>query len=151
MFPIKPDFGFLVADAARLIRRDFDRRAKGTGLSRAQWAVLARLARHEGLKQAELADLLDMQPISLARHIDRLEARGCVERRADANDRRAYRLFLTAPAGPLMEQLQRLGQQSRSQAMTGIPDELQQQLCQVLDQIRDNLADDRPAPQEILA
>lgn len=147
----KPDFGFLVADAARLIRRDFDLRARDTGLSRAQWSVLARLARHEGLKQTELADLLDLQPMSLTRHIDRLEALGCVERRADANDRRAHRLFLTDAAGPLMEQLQILGQQTRLQAMHGIPDEHQQLLCQVLDQIRDNLAGYGQATQEILS
>lgn len=147
----KPNFGFLVADAARLIRRDFDRRARDTGLSRAQWSVLARLARHEGLKQTELADLLDMQPISLARHIDRLEARGCVERRADASDRRAHRLFLTADAGPLMQQLQVLGQQTRAQAMHGIPVEHQQLLCQLLDQIRGNLADYGQPPQETLS
>lgn len=140
MTATEPNFGFLIADAARLIRRDFDRRARDTGLSRAQWSVLARLARHEGLKQTELADLLEMQPISLARHIDRLEARGCVERRADANDRRANRLYLSAAAGPLMQQLQVLGQQTRSQAMHGVADEHQQLLCQVLDQIRDNLA-----------
>lgn len=147
----KPNFGFLVADAARLIRRDFDRRARDTGLSRAQWSVLARLARHEGLKQAELADLLEMQPISLARHIDRLEARGCVERRPDASDRRAHRLYLTATAGPLMQQLQVLGQQTRSQAMNGIPPEHQQLLCEVLDQIRDNLAHYGQATQETLS
>lgn len=151
MTPTAPNFGFLVADTARLLRRDFDRRARNTGLSRAQWSVLARLARHEGLKQAELADLLEMQPISLARHIDRLEARGCVERRADANDRRANRLFLTATAGPLMQQLQLLGQQTRAQAMNGIADEHQQLLCQVLDQIRDNLAQCGQVTQENLS
>ncbi|MFE8072904.1 MarR family transcriptional regulator [Marinobacteraceae bacterium S3BR75-40.1] len=140
MSQTSPHFGFILADCARLQRRYFDRRAKGTGLSRAQWSVLAQLSRHEGLKQAELAELLELQPISLARHIDRLEAQGCVERRPDPQDRRARRLFLTDKAGPLLDQLQCLGQEVREQALAGLDEEQRRLVHAALSQVRDNLS-----------
>src|SRR5262245_64226961 len=89
-------------------------------MTRAQWAVLARLQRSEGLKQSELADMLDLQPITLTRLLDRLSANGLIERRPDPDDRRANRLFLTPAAGPLMEHLDRLGNDLMSTVLDGI-------------------------------
>ena len=86
---------FMINEVARLLRTFADQEARQLGMTRAQWAVLARLERHEGLKQAELADMLDMQPISLTRLVDRLAESGLIERRSDPNDRRAKRLYLT--------------------------------------------------------
>ncbi|HEX6012301.1 MAG TPA: MarR family transcriptional regulator, partial [Geminicoccaceae bacterium] len=93
-----PTLGFLLSDAARLFRRRFDQKARPFGLTRAQWQVLARLARHEGINQAGLADLLDLEPITLCRQIDRMEEGGWVTRRPDPGDRRARLLFLTDKA-----------------------------------------------------
>jgi MarR family transcriptional regulator for hemolysin len=96
---------FLISDVARLLRTCADHRARQHGMTRAQWAVLLRLERHEGLKQSDLADLLDIQPITLTRLVDRLCDNGLIERRADPNDRRAKRLYLTAAARPLLDQV----------------------------------------------
>ncbi len=86
-----------------------DQRARQFGMTRAQWAVLFRLDRSEGLKQSELAEILDLQPITLTRLLDRLAENGLIERRADPNDRRANRLFLTPAARPMLERLAELG------------------------------------------
>ena len=101
------DIAFLINDVGRLLRTYADQKARRFGMTRAQWAVLARLERFEGLKQAELADMLDLQPITLTRLIDRLSDSGLIERRADPDDRRAKRLFLTPAAQPLMDRLER--------------------------------------------
>jgi MarR family transcriptional regulator for hemolysin len=99
----------MINDVARLLRTYADQRARQFGMTRAQWAVLARLEHHEGLKQSELAEMLDLQPITLTRLVDRLCANGLIERRPDPNDRRAKRLYLTAAALPLMNRLADLG------------------------------------------
>ena len=103
------EFAFLLNDVARLLRTYADQRARQFGMTRAQWAVLVRLELAEGLKQSELAELLDLQPITLTRLVDRLCANGLIERRADPADRRAKRLYLTAQARPLMDRLAELG------------------------------------------
>ena len=134
------NFGFLLSDSARLLRRNFDRRARQLNLNRAQWSVLARLARHEGVKQTELADILEVSPITLARQIDRLEAGGWVRRQPDPKDRRANRLHLTDKAGPMLEELRARGQESRADALQGLNESERQQLTQLLARIRENLA-----------
>jgi len=96
---------FLISDVARLLRTYADQRARAHGMTRAQWAVLLRLERHEGLKQSDLAELLDIQPITLTRLVDRLCDNGLIERRADPKDRRAKRLHLTAEARPLLDRI----------------------------------------------
>src|SRR6201999_4332054 len=103
------EFAFLISDVARLLRTHADQRARQFGMTRAQWAVLARLESNEGLKQSELAEMLDLQPITLTRLVDRLCASGLIERRADPGDRRVKRLYLTAAARPLMDRLADLG------------------------------------------
>lgn len=94
------DLLFLLHDVARLLRIDADRRARASGMTRAQWVTLIWLDRRPGLSQKELAELLEVEPITVARLVDRLEARGMVERRGDPTDRRIWRLHLSEAAGP---------------------------------------------------
>jgi MarR family transcriptional regulator for hemolysin len=96
---------FLISDVGRLLRTYADQRARLFGMTRAQWAVLLRLERREGLKQSELAEDLDIQPITLTRLVDRLCDNGLIERRSDPNDRRAKRLYLTPAARPLIDRI----------------------------------------------
>lgn len=96
---------FLISDVGRLLRTYADQKARLHGMTRAQWAVLLRLERREGLKQSELAEALDLQPITLTRLVDRLCANGLIERRADPNDRRAKKLYLTPAARPLIDRI----------------------------------------------
>src|SRR5690349_2530605 len=136
----KDTIGFLLNDAARLMRRDFERRTRSVGLTRAQWQTLFHLARAEGSNQATLAELLEVEPITLARVIDKLEANGLVERRPDPRDRRAYLLFLGEPAHPLMEELRALGAETRETALAGLDDEERTQLMNLLTRVRANLS-----------
>jgi MarR family transcriptional regulator for hemolysin len=96
---------FTISDVGRLLRTYADQKARRFGQTRAQWAVLLRLERREGIKQSDLAEDLDIQPITLTRLVDRLCDNGLIERRADPNDRRAKRLYLTPAARPLLERI----------------------------------------------
>jgi MarR family transcriptional regulator for hemolysin len=118
--PINREVAFTIMDVARLLKTFADQRARQYGMTRAQWAVLVRLDRSEGLKQSELAELLDLQPISLTRLLDRLAENKLIERRADPNDRRANRLFLTPAARPLLERLSELGTDMMSTVLEGL-------------------------------
>jgi len=133
-------FGFLLYDAARLLRRDFDRRARAIGLTRAQWSVLAHLSRNEGISQAGLADILDIEPITLARLLDKLEEAGWVERRPHATDRRVYTLYITAKAWPLIAQIRALAAETREVALAGVSPQEQARLVEVLTRVRANLS-----------
>src|SRR5689334_18003827 len=142
--------GFLISDVSRLLRRDFDRRAHHLGLSQAQWRVLARLTRCEGINHASLAEQLEIQPISLTRLIDRMQASGWVERRPDPKDRRALRLFLTPKAQPLIAELFRLGEQTRTAALDGLSEIESRALLEYLHRVKLNLlpgTDAAPASQ----
>ncbi len=90
---------------ARLIRTEADRRARAHGMTRAQWQLLIRLETQPGILQKELAEILEVEPITVARLVDRLEARGMVERRADPMDRRCWRLHLTEQSRPLLGEI----------------------------------------------
>jgi MarR family transcriptional regulator for hemolysin len=114
------EFAFTLNDVARLLRTYADHRAAAFGITRAQWAVMARLNRQEGLKQSELAEMLDLQPITLTRLLDRLGDSGLIERRPDPHDRRANRLFLTPAARPLLERLGGLAEELMATALAGI-------------------------------
>lgn len=96
------DLMFLLHDVARLIRVDADKRARAHGMTRAQWGILIWLERQPGISQKELSELLEVEPITVARLIDRLEARGMVERRPDPRDRRIWRLHLQPAALPVL-------------------------------------------------
>lgn len=138
-------FGFLLYDAARLLRRDFERRAKQLGLTRAQWSVLAHLARNEGTNQAAAADVLEIEPITLVRLLDRLEAAGWVERRPDPNDRRARLLYLTEKAHPILDQMFALSLETREQALIGVSEPERDAMMAMLIKIRQNLSGREPA------
>jgi MarR family transcriptional regulator for hemolysin len=97
-----------LVESSRFLRNYIDHRAKGRGTTRAQWIVLFRLRDQEGLSQVDLADVLELQPISLVRLLDRLVEHGLVERRSDPRDRRANRLFLTATGRQLADDLDSL-------------------------------------------
>jgi MarR family transcriptional regulator for hemolysin len=109
------------------------------GVTRAQWAVLVRLDRFEGLKQSELAEMLDLQPITLTRLLDRLCNNGLIERRSDPNDRRAKRLFLTTAARPLLERLGELGEDMMTTTLNGVSRESVEQIVAQLAIVKENL------------
>jgi MarR family transcriptional regulator, transcriptional regulator for hemolysin len=132
--------GVLVTDAARLLRRRFDLRARGIGVSRAQWQVLIALARSEGINQAALAERLEVETITVGRMVDRLEDAGLVERRADPADRRAWRLFLTPRAHPLLAELQTVAVAVRAEMLAGFSGDDQAALHGLLMRLRANLA-----------
>ncbi|MCP5130721.1 MAG: MarR family transcriptional regulator [Pseudomonadales bacterium] len=130
---------FELHGAARLWRRNFDRSARAHDLSRARWQVLWVLAKEQGLKQTELADRLDVAPISLARQLDNLEKEGLVERRRDAGDRRCFRIHLTDAAEPALRVLKELANESRARALAGLSQDEVGQLYDLLSRIRLNL------------
>src|SRR3954447_3394663 len=129
---------FEIGETAHALRKAFDRLAVGLGVTRAQWKVLFKLTRTPGLRQVELADLLDLEPITLCRIVDRLEEAGLVERTRDPEDRRAWRLHVTAKAQPLIAKLQHVGDELVSQAFAGIDREDIELTKQVLARIREN-------------
>jgi len=95
----------LLHDVARIMRTKFDQRARSRGMTRAQWIILARVARLPGISQSELAAICEVEPITVARLVDRLEKRGLLERRADPNDRRIWRLHNLPAAQPILEEI----------------------------------------------
>ena len=129
---------FEIAETAHALRKAFDRRAVGMGVTRAQWKVLFRLERQPGLRQIELADMLDIEPITLSRILDRLEEAGLVERSADPADRRAWRLHVTAKAQPLIEKLRALADEMIAEAFAGIDPEHIEIMRTVLGRVREN-------------
>lgn len=112
--------GFLVADLARRMRGAFAQQLEGSGLTLAQARALLHVARHEGMRQVELSEQLEVQPITLARLVDQLERSGLVERRADPHDGRAHRIFLTRASGPHLTTIERVAAAIRKQALQGI-------------------------------
>jgi MarR family transcriptional regulator for hemolysin len=132
-------FGYLIGDVTLLFRKLFDRRATRFGLTRAQWRALKALHREEGLRQTELAERLDMEPIAVGRVIDRLQAAGFVERRADPKDRRCWRLYDTAQARAVIDDMEEIALTLRSDANRGISREDLIKAVQVLNSIKDNL------------
>jgi len=133
--------GFVLNDVARLMRKRFEQRARAAalGLTRAQAAVLAHLARQEGINQASLAQLLELEPITLARLLDRLQAVALIERRADPKDRRAHLLFLTGAAYPLLDRIFALAAEVREDALTGVPESERDGLVDLLIAMKANL------------
>src|SRR5471032_3065296 len=137
--PVKREIAFTIMDVARMLRTYADQRARQFGISRAQWAVLVRIDRTEGLKQSELAEILDLQPISLTRLLDRLAESGLIERRADPNDRRANRLFLKPAARPLLAKLAKLGTDMMATVLEGLDAKSNERLLRDLVLMKDNL------------
>ena len=109
--------GFLISDVARLMRTAFDRRVRRLGLTRSQWLVINRLHRRPGATQSELAEMLEVEKATAGRMVDRMENKGWVVRRADANDRRVNRLFLTAEAHLIQVQLAQIADRTVDNAL----------------------------------
>jgi MarR family transcriptional regulator, transcriptional regulator for hemolysin len=136
---INREFAFIISDVARLLRTYADYKAGQFGMTRAQWAVLARVDRAEGLNQSELAETLDLQPITLTRLLDKLCDSGLIERRPDPADRRAKRLYLTAAARPLLERLSALGEETMADTLAGVKGETVNQMVLELAVVKENL------------
>jgi DNA-binding MarR family transcriptional regulator len=133
-------FPFEIGETAHSLRKAFDRLAVGLGVTRAQWKVLFKLTRTPGLRQVELADMLDLEPITLCRIVDRLEEAGLVARSRDPDDRRAWRLHVTAQAQPLIEKLQAVGAALVADAFVGIDPADIATTRRVLERVRENAA-----------
>ena len=134
--------GFLVHDATRLLRRRFEKKGSEHGLSSAQWRLLARVAKEEGVAQARLAELLEIEPISVSRLIDRMEKGGWIERRADAADRRVKMIFPTAKSRETYGAIKSFAAEIYEEALTGIPEETRAALIAGLEAMIENLSGD---------
>jgi MarR family transcriptional regulator for hemolysin len=133
------DFLFALFETQRLLRLYAEKQARRFGLTRAQWGVLAKLERTEGLKQAEIADLLEIQPITLTRLIDKLCDLGLIERRSDDSDRRVNRLYLTEAARPLMLKLTGLRNELTQTALAGLSAADTHRLVAQLETVKNNV------------
>ncbi len=141
------NFGFIMHDVARLLRTTYDRRVRSLGLTRSQWWVLTHLFRSEGVTQAELADILEVERATLGRLLDRLEEKGLVERRPDGRDRRAKRVYLGTAVEEPMRTLRAVAAGVRADALSGLSPDEQDRFVDTLLKIKRNLAglDDAPA------
>jgi DNA-binding MarR family transcriptional regulator len=128
-----------LVESSRLLRNYIDHRAKERGTTRAQWIVLFRLRQNEGLSQVDLADVLELQPISLVRLLDRLVEHGLLERRHDPKDRRANRLFLTAKGKKLVNDLDSLRDAIATDVLRELPDGALQTSLETLRAVKDRI------------
>jgi DNA-binding MarR family transcriptional regulator len=134
------DLLFLLHDLGRLLRVDADKRARAQGMTRAQWGILLWLERQPGLSQKELAELLEVEPISVARLVDRLEARGLAERRPDPRDRRIWRLHLCPPATKELHEIHRQRDAMARRLTSGIDPATLDAMTKVLIKMKTTLA-----------
>ncbi|NIJ39014.1 DNA-binding MarR family transcriptional regulator [Sphingopyxis panaciterrae] len=132
--------GFLLNDTARMFRRAFNARTRDSGITALQSRVLTYLARYPGIRQGPLAELIEVEPITLSRMIDRLEESGLVERRADPTDRRAWQLHLTAQAEPLLDNLRQTAKAVVAEATEGLSDAERDELARLVERVRTNLS-----------
>jgi MarR family transcriptional regulator, transcriptional regulator for hemolysin len=144
--PVDANFLFTLGELFRLIRVYADKEAARYGITRAQWAVLAKVERSEGMKQTELAEELEVQPITLTRLIDKLCDAGWIERRGDENDRRVNRLYLKKAARPLLGKLAGLRSELTATALEGISPADAHRLLTQLESIKENVRDAIQAP-----
>ena len=133
--------GFLLHDAQRLLRRQFEARGQQYGLSSAQWRLLVILVKEDGAAQARLAELLEIEPISVSRLIDRMEEGGWVERRADANDRRVRMVFATRKARDAFDTVKSFASDLYDTALEGLSAAERETLMHALRTMCDNLSD----------
>ena len=133
------NIGFLLHDVSRLMRKRFEQNARGLGLTRSQCQVLAHLARNEGIQQGSLAEILEVEPITLTRIVDKLEEGGFVDRRAHPTDRRIRQLHLTKKAHPLLSEIFAIGAITRGEAFEGVPDAERERLFAILSSMKANL------------
>ena len=136
---IRTSIGYLVTDLTRMFGRVFDRRASHLGLTRVQWRALKRIHLDEGMTQAALADVLDMEPIAVGRVVDRLQKAGFVDRQADPDDRRCWCLHLTPQSLQVMDGIEEVARSVRVDTLVGVDADELATAVRVLNQIRDNL------------
>ncbi|HET8876800.1 MAG TPA: MarR family transcriptional regulator [Casimicrobiaceae bacterium] len=134
------NLGFLVADISRLMRRAYRQRQQRSALTVAQARTLVHVARREGVRQVDLAETLEVQPITLARLIDQLARAGLVERRPDPTDRRAYRVHLTRAAVPHLSAIEEVAASIRADALRGLDAREATLVIDALQKIHANLA-----------
>ena len=139
------NIGTLLAQVSRLLRRSFDERARGIGVTRPQWQVLTLLKLHAGSNQGTLAEMLEVEPITLGRMIDRLSEAELVERRADPADRRAWRIFLTEKGEVLLSKLRPFGHETIANALDGVGEADRALFMATLERVRANLSRKAPA------
>jgi MarR family transcriptional regulator, transcriptional regulator for hemolysin len=133
-----PTLGFLLHDVARLLKKRLEQNS-GAGLTRSQWQVLAYLAQNEGINQRGLAELLEIEPITLGRIVDKLETLGLIERRPHPTDRRTWLLHLVEAARPKLEQIRELGDVTHREALAGVSEDDRQHLLKTLQALKENL------------
>ena len=140
--------GFLISDTARLLRKRFDQRARELGLTRAQWQVLAYLAMNEGINQAGLADILDVEPITLSRHLDKLEQAGWVIRKPDPGDRRVRIVLLSESASGELAKIRKVGRCLMEEVTAGLTPEQVDGMRSGLQHVRNALSGAKITPFE---
>lgn len=132
--------GFILNDTARLYRRAFNARVRDSGITALQWRLITYLKRHEGIRQGPLAELIEVEPITLSRMVDRLVEAGLVERRADPADRRAWRLYLTTRAADLLGGIRPAVEALNDEALEGLSPAERDQLLDLVARVRANLS-----------
>ena len=145
------NFGFLLKDLTQLYVRRFEQHATHLGMTLPQCKVLAKLAQNEGISQARLAELAEVDPMTLVRILDRMEADGWVERRPDPNDRRARRLHMKSKAVPLVEAIWRLADTTRAETFAGVSKDEREVFIGLLGRLHANLSAAAGAPKQNLA
>src|SRR5437764_13373635 len=133
------NFLFTLGEAQRMVRAYADKQAARYGITRARWAGLGKVERTEGLKQTELAEQMEMQPITLTRLVDKLCNNGWIERRGDETDRRVNRLYLKKAARPLLGKLSGLRSEITTTALEGINPSDAHRLLAQLEAIKENV------------
>ncbi len=131
--------GFLLADVSRMMRRVSQKRLEGSSMTLAQARALVYVSRNEGMRQIDLAEMLEVQPITLARLIDQLASSGLVERRADPADRRAYQLFLLPAAAPRLAAIKKVAATVWADALQGLSEQQAADVIFALQTMRNNL------------
>ena len=141
MFNLDPEtsVGFLLHDVSRLMRAWFDERAQALGLTRAQWRVLVHLGPRQGINQTSLAEILDLDNVTLSRHIDRLERDGWLERRPDPEDRRAWRLYLAEASRSTLEKMKTLAAETQAAALADLSSDQRALFVEMLVKIKKNI------------
>jgi DNA-binding MarR family transcriptional regulator len=139
MHPRQDGLGFLLADVSRLMRRAFQKRLEGSSLTLAQARALVYISRREGLRQVDLAEMLEVQPITLARLIDQLAKARLVKRRSDPADRRAYRMFLTPAAASHLTAIRQVGAAIQADALCDLDQKQAAIVFFALRKMRENL------------
>jgi MarR family transcriptional regulator for hemolysin len=138
--PLDRNLEFLINDVARLLRREFGRRIRDLDLTRSQWWVMVHLIRFDGYNQTQLAEELEIGKVALGGLLDRLEARGWIERRPDPDDRRAKRVFLTESGRPLIEEMQERARDVHRQMIDGFSFEERDQLVDLMARAKKNFS-----------